>query len=103
MRTNVVARHMEVTDPIREHAENKAKKLDKFNDLIQQIDIKFWKENSAQENFTVEIVVDVINHADFIAKADGHDLYAVIDDAIAKVARQLNDHREKLKVEHQRG
>ena len=103
MRTNVVARHMEVTDPIREHAENRAKKLDKFNDLIQQIDIKFWKENSAQENFSVEVVVDVINHPDFIAKADGHDLYLVIDDAIGKVARQLNDHREKLKVEHQRG
>jgi ribosomal subunit interface protein len=103
MRTNVVARHMEVTDAIRQHAENKAKKLDKFEDLIQQIDIKFWKENSAQEQYTVEIVVDVINHADFIAKAEGHDLYLVIDDSIAKVSRQLNDHREKLKVESQRG
>lgn len=102
MRTNVVARHMEVTDPIRAHAEKKAKKLDKFNDLIQQIDIKFWKENSSQEQFSVEIVVDVINHADFIAKSDGHDLYLTIDDAINKAVRQLNDHREKLKIEHQR-
>ncbi len=100
MRTNVVGLHMEVTDPIRNHAESKSKKLDKFSDLIQQIDIKFWKENSSQELFTVEIVVDVINHSDFIAKADGHDLYIVIDDAIAKVGRQLNDHREKLKVGH---
>lgn len=102
MRTNVVARHMEVTDAIRAHAETKARKLDKFEDLMQQIDIKFWKENSSQEQYTVEIVVDVINHADFIAKADGHDLYLVIDDAISKVSRQLNDHREKLKVESQR-
>ncbi len=100
MRTNVVGLHMEVTDPIRNHAESKSKKLDKFSDLMQQIDIKFWKENSSQELFTVEIVVDVINHSDFIAKADGHDLYIVIDDAIAKVGRQLNDHREKLKVGH---
>jgi ribosome hibernation promoting factor len=100
MRTNVVGLHLEVTDPIREHAENKAKKLDKFNDLVQQIDIKFWKENTAKELFTVEIVVDVINHSDFIAKADGHDLYNVIDDSISKVGRQLNDHREKLKIEH---
>ncbi len=102
MRTNVVARHMEVTDAIRQHAESKAKKLDRFDDLIQQIDIKFWKENSSQELFTVEVVVDVINHADFIAKADGHDLYLVIDDSINKVSRQLNDHREKLKLESQR-
>lgn len=103
MRTNVVARHMEVTDPIREHAEKKAKKLEKFDDMIQQIDIKFWKENSSQEIFSVEIVVDVTNHPEFIAKAEGHDLYLVIDDAVNKVQRQLNDHREKLKVEHQRG
>ena len=100
MRTNVVGLHLEVTDPIREHAENKAKKLEKFNDLIQQIDIKIWKENSAKEQFSAEIAVDVVNHEDFIAKADGHDLYNVIDDAISKVGRQLNDHREKLKIEH---
>lgn len=102
MRTNVVALHMEVTDAIREHAETKAKKLDKFEDLVQQIDIKFWKENSSQELYSVEVTVDVINHSDFIAKADGHDLYIVIDDGVAKVSRQLNDHREKLKIEHHR-
>ena len=100
MRINVIGRHLEVTDPIRQHAESKATKLDKFEDIVQQIEIKFWKENTAQESFCVEVVVDVINHADFIAKADGHDLYLVIDDAIAKVGRQLNDHREKLKTEN---
>lgn len=100
MRTNIVGLHMEVTDAINAHAVSKAKKLDKYNDLIQQIDIKFWKENTAKELYTVEIVVDIINHGDFIAKADGHDLYLVIDDAIAKVGRQLNDYREKLKVGH---
>jgi len=100
MRTNIVGLHMEVTDPIREHAETKTKKLDKFNDLVQQIDLKFWKENTAKENFTVEMDVHVINHGDFLAKADGHDLYLVIDDAVSKMSRQLNDHREKLKLEH---
>ena len=100
MRTNVVGLHMEVTDPIRNHAEKKVKKLDKFDDLTQQIDIKFWKENSAQENYSVEVSVDVVNHPAFLAKADGHDLYVVIDDAIGKVSRQLNDHREKLKIEN---
>ncbi|MHA7814140.1 MAG: ribosome hibernation-promoting factor, HPF/YfiA family [Phycisphaerales bacterium] len=100
MRTNVVGLHMDVTDPIRQHAEKKAKKLDKFDDLTQQIDIKFWKENSSQEIFSVEVLVDVVNHKDFIAKAEGHDLYLVIDDAIGKVSRQLNDHREKLKTEN---
>lgn len=99
MRINVVGLHsIEVTDAIRKHAESKAKKLEKFSDLVQQIDIKFWKENTAKESYSVEIAVDVINHTDFLAKADGHDLYLVIDDAISKAARQLNDHREKNKM-----
>ena len=101
MRINVVGLHsIEVTDAIRSHAESKVQKLDKFSDLVQQIDIKFWKENTAKESFSVEIAVDIINHGDFLAKADGHDLYLAIDDAIGKVGRQLNDHREKLKVGH---
>ena len=100
MRTNVVGlHHIEVTDAIRSHAESKVQKLDKFTDIVQQIDIKFWKENTSKESFSVEIAVDIINHQDFIAKAEGHDLYLVIDVAIGKVGRQLNDHREKLKVE----
>jgi ribosomal subunit interface protein len=101
MRTNVIGLHsIEVTDAIRNHAESKVKKLDKYTDLVQQIDIKFWKENSAKESFSVEIAVDVTNHTDFLAKAEGHDLYLVIDEAVSKVGRQLNDHREKSKVEH---
>jgi ribosomal subunit interface protein len=101
MRINVVGLHsIEVTDAIRQHAESKVKKLDKFSDLVQQIDVKFWKENTAKEQFSVEISVDVVNHPAFLAKADGHDLYLVIDDSVAKVGRQLNDHREKLKIEH---
>ena len=101
MRTNVLGLHgIEVTDAIRAHAESKTKKLNKYDDLIQQIDLKFWKENTAKESFSVEISVDVVNHRAFLAKADGHDLYLVIDDAIGKVGRQLNDHREKLKLEH---
>ncbi|MGV6815179.1 MAG: ribosome hibernation-promoting factor, HPF/YfiA family [Phycisphaerales bacterium] len=101
MRTNVIGLHgIEVTDAIRAHAESKTKKLDKYGELIQQISLKFWKENTAKESFSVEISVDVINHKAFIAIAEGHDLYLVIDDAIGKVSRQLNDHREKLKLEH---
>ncbi len=101
MRINVIGLHgLEVTDAIRNHAESKVKKLDKFSDLFQLIEIKFWKENTAKESFSVEILIDVTNHPAFIAKADGHDLYLVIDDSISKVGRQLSDHREKMKANH---
>jgi putative sigma-54 modulation protein len=97
MRINVVGRQFEVTDAIREHAEEKASKLTRYEDLVQQIDIRVWKENDAREIFSSEIVVDVRAHEDFVAKSDGHDLYTVIDEAVVKADRQLHDHRERLK------
>jgi len=97
MRINVVGLQFEVTDAIRAHAEEKASKLTRYNDLVQQIDIRVWKENDAREDYAAEIVVDVRSHGDFVSKAEGHDLYNTIDDAINKADRQLHDHREKLK------
>ncbi len=97
MRINVVGRKFEVTDAIRAHAEGKVSKLTRYEDLVQQIDVRVWKENDAREIFSSEIVVDVRSHEDFVAKAEGPDLYAVIDDAVLKADRQLYDHREKLK------
>ncbi|MBL4591654.1 MAG: ribosome-associated translation inhibitor RaiA [Phycisphaerales bacterium] len=97
MRINVIGRQFEVTDAIRQHAEGKLSKITRYEDLVQQIDVRVWKENESREDFGAEIVVDVRSHEDFVSKASGHDLYAVIDDAINKAERQLYDHREKLK------
>ena len=98
MRINVVGRQFEITDAIRAHAEKKAEKLTRFEDLVQQIDFRMWQENSSKEEFSVELVVDVRAHADFVATSEGHDLYNTIDDVVGKGVRQLNDHREKLKL-----
>lgn len=98
MRINVVGRQFEITDPIRIHAETKAAKLETYSAILQQIDILIWKENDSIEDYTVEISVDVERHEEFVAKANGPDLYSTIDDVVAKVDRQLHDHREKLKA-----
>ena len=97
MRTNVVGRQFEITEPIRLHAEKKAQKLDTYKSIVQQIDFRIWKESPSKEEYAVELTVDVERHEDFIAKAEGHDVYDVIDDAVTKADRQLHDHREKLK------
>lgn len=97
MRTNVIGRQFEVTEPIRLHAEKKAQKLDTYSSFVQQINILIWKESPSKEEYAVELTVDVERHDDFIAKAEGIDVYDVIDNAVVKADRQLHDHREKLK------
>jgi putative sigma-54 modulation protein len=100
MRINVVGRQFEVTDAIRSHAEGKVSKLTRYEDLVQQIDVRVWKESDSREDYAAEVVVDVRAHGDFVSKAEGHDLYNTIDDAVIKADRQLHDHREKLKEQN---
>jgi ribosomal subunit interface protein len=97
MRINIVGRQFEITDPIRLHIEKKAEKLIAYEKFVQQLDFRVWKESPTKEEYGVEVTVDVERHEDFIAKAEGQDVYDVVDEVIVKADRQLHDHREKLK------
>lgn len=99
MRIEVIGRNLEVTDAIRKYAESKAEKLPKHFDGIQLITFRLTKEDHQHRGkFGVEVVVDVQKHDDFVATASDEDLYAAIDLAAQKAARQLTDFKEQLKT-----
>jgi putative sigma-54 modulation protein len=99
MRIEVIGRNLEITDAIRQHAEAKAAKLPKYFDHIQQITFRMAPEDHQHKgSFGVELVVDVEKHDDFVSHASNEDLYAAIDQAVQKAARQLTDFKEKLKL-----
>lgn len=100
METNVVGRHMDITDAIRRHAEQKIGKLDKYADQVIGTEFTIGKVAEDKELFWAELLVSVRNHPEIVAKAQGHDMYALIDEAIAKAGRQLHDFKEKIKLEH---
>ena len=99
MRIEVIGRNLDITDPIRTHAEAKAAKLPRFFDGIQSITFRLSRQDHHKHGqFGVELVVDVEKHDDFICHADHEDLYAAIDAAVQKSTRQLTDFKEKLKL-----
>ncbi len=99
MRIEVIGRNLEVTDPIRQHAEAKAAKLPRFFDGVQLITFRLSREDHhTHGQFGVELVVDVQKHDDFVCHANDKDLYAAIDAAVQKSTRQLTDFKEKLKL-----
>lgn len=99
MRTEVVGRNLEITDAIRLHAEEKAEKLPKYYDGVQQITFRLSRmDHQHRGRFGVELQVDVEKHDDFISHADDDDLYTAIDAAVTKSARQLSDFKERLKT-----
>lgn len=98
MRIDVIGRNIPVTDAIRQHADEKVSKLQKYYDGIQLITITMTKDDHhTHGTFGVELVIDVEKHDDFVSKAHGDDLYATIDHVVQKGVRQLTDFKEKLK------
>jgi putative sigma-54 modulation protein len=99
MRVDVIGKQFEVTDAIRDYTEKKVAKLPRFYDGVQQITVRISKQDHAnQGTYQVELVLDVERHDDFVSSAEGGDLYAIIDLAVAKGSRQLTDYKEKLKL-----
>jgi len=95
MRIQVTAKHMDLTPAIQQYAEQKAGKLPRYYDGVQEIAVVI--ECPKHDQVEVEIRADVEKHADFIAKAIGQDVYECIDLAVDKVHRQLADFKERLK------
>lgn len=96
MRINVVGKHMEVTPAIKAHAEAKCGKLTKHFDGVQLVTIR-CEQQPHNKGFAAEVVCDVEKHDDFVGSAQHADLYAAIDEAVAKVDRQIVAFKEKLK------
>lgn len=98
MRIEVATKGIDLTDNIRAHCQEKGGKLPKYFD--RTILVTFRIEKHERRGYSVECIVDVEKHEDFVAKSESDDLFAAIDESTAKAQRQLADFKEKLKVEH---
>ena len=95
MRIEVSGKHVDLTDAMVEYARAKCEKLTKFYDGVMEIDCVL--DRAEHNEFTVEIVCDVVKHDNFVTHARGHDVYACIDQAEDKMARRLRDFKEQLR------
>lgn len=99
MRIDVVARNIELTEPLKEFASLKAAKLTKYFDGVQAITVTLTKDDHHKHGtFGAELIIDVEKHDDFISHEHDKDLYAAIDLVMEKGERQLRDYKEKLKT-----
>lgn len=101
MRIDIVGRNLEITPAIREYAQTRADKLPRYFDGVQAVTVTATADgHHAQDQFGVDMVIDVEKHPTFVARAHDADLYAAVDQAFAKAQRQLHDFKEKLKQNH---
>lgn len=94
---------MDVTAPLRDYAEKKMAKLGEFFENIQKAEITMEVRKN-DDKFRNQVAEATVWTAGKIvrAKEGASDLYAAIDQVLAKLERQIEKHKEKLVHESRR-
>lgn len=82
---------MEVTDSLRDYAQQKAGKLTKYYDRIQEIEVVF---DAGKDAVNVEMIVNAEHRNMFVAHSNEGDAYACIDGCVHKLERKLSEHKQ---------
>lgn len=93
MIVTITGKHVEITDTIRAHAEDKVEKLPRYYDSITQIEVVLEGNEGGMQ--CVEVLVHAEHNDLLIAKETGTDIYTCIDAAVHKMERQLRKAKEK--------
>lgn len=99
LQVSVTGRHFDVTDAIRDHAEEKIGKLRNHFDRLHAADLVLELEH---ERIRAELTVTAPHSKPLFAKADDRDLYAAVDAVVHRMERQIDrlkdrrrDHRSE--------
>ena len=88
----ITGRHFEITDAIRDHAQEKTEKLPRYFDGVNQVEVIIEGNDSDP---SVEIIARGEHGIVFVAKESGDDTITCIDLAVHKLERQLRRKKEK--------
>src|ERR1700678_1935764 len=93
----VTGRHVAVTEPTVDYARKKVEGL--HLDYPRIIDAQVILDVEKYRHIA-EVVLHCSNHITSGASAETSDLYASIDEAVAKIAQQMRKHKTKIMRQH---
>jgi len=89
----ISGKHIEITEAIKKHAEEKTSKLPKYYDSITQVEVVI--DDSPGGNSSVQIMARGEHSKLFVVSETGDDAYKCIDIAVHKLERQLKKKKQK--------
>ena len=90
MNISLVGRHVELTDPIKQHLNNSIETLKKFHlDIISVVAVATGNENKGKLGVSVEFTINLASKNSVVIKQNETDLYAAIDIAIERAQKAL--------------
>ena len=94
----VTARHMEITDAIRDYAIKRVSNL--HLDYPKIIEAKVIVDAPDHRRQMAEILLFCANHIHIEASSETEDLYKSIDETVAKIARRMRKYKTRLLKSH---
>lgn len=89
----ITGKHLDITEAIKGHAEEKAGKLPRYYDGITHVEVVIDGNDGGSQS--VEIIARGEHSLVFVAKESGDDTYACIDIAVHKIERQIRRKKDK--------
>ena len=89
----ITGKHIEITEVIRQHAEEKTSKLPRYYNSINQVEVIL--DGREGGSMSVEIIARAEHSKVFIGTEKGTDVYQCIDTAVHKLQQQLSKAKSK--------
>jgi putative sigma-54 modulation protein len=93
MKTIIRGRHLEVTDAIKQFSEEKIKKLEKYFDNMEEVELIL--SGQLHDEFQAEAIAKVKSHS-YVVKTKNKDLYKAISDTKLKLKEVLINEKHKI-------
>ena len=101
MNMQVVGRHLDLTEPIKDYINAAVETLDKYRlDIISIRAIISAEEKKGKHGVSIEFTINLPHKNTVVIKQRDKDLYAAIDIAIGRAHKVLSRHHEKLTDHH---
>jgi putative sigma-54 modulation protein len=94
MRITVIGRHADISEALKDYADEKAGKLDRFYDRLHSVEVVFDLDGIRHR---CEIIAKADHAATFVAREEHEDSFASLDAAVKDLERQLTRHKERFR------
>ncbi len=100
MQIEVTCRHGPVDEELKVYADKKAQRLLKYYNKIQSIRVLL---DTGGAGFGCEMLVALEHMHELVARTEGTDLRAAIDQTVDRLERQLTEHKDRTRNHKGRG
>jgi len=97
MSKNIVGRHYELSDSIREHISESLNGLEKYNLNIISSNTIITADNKSKKNISVELVLNLKDKNTIVITQSDKDVYTATDTAFSRAEKALRRHADKIK------